>query len=154
MGRAPLARWSDTDHSAPIIIVTVLGLVYWLVPGVGQMVISFGQRSSLTWSSRLYLASMVCQAVCSSAVSDRRQIFGFAQSVVLLVAISYGFGKAIASIPSGEATICLRVSPAEKSNCSFFSPYEALPRKQRALCRCSGSGQMLRDMLNHQLDCT
>ena len=59
MGREPLTAWSDTDHSGPIIITTVLGLVYWLVPGIGLLGISFGQRSSLSWASGLYIASMV-----------------------------------------------------------------------------------------------
>lgn len=59
MGHAPFTKWSDTDHTGPIIITTVLGLVYWLVPGVGQQVISLGQSSIFAWADGLYIGSMV-----------------------------------------------------------------------------------------------
>lgn len=59
MSRKALATWSDLDHSGPVIIVAILCLVYWMVPGIGHQVILYGRQSRVSWASRLYIVSMV-----------------------------------------------------------------------------------------------
>lgn len=118
MGRPPFTKWSDTDHSGPIIITTVLGLVYWLVPAIGQQWISFGRKSMLSWADYLYVASMV--RLGAFALPKYRltlpQILGLAQSVVILVASSRGLGRSTKALRTADAVDSLRVrSPSRQS---------------------------------------
>jgi len=55
----PWAKWTETDHSGPIKIITVLCLLYWIVPGIAQQVILYGQFKVFTWADRIYISSMV-----------------------------------------------------------------------------------------------
>ena len=55
----PFTKWSDNDHAGPLIIVTALSLVYWVVAGAGQQVLSITSGLRYTWADGLFTASMV-----------------------------------------------------------------------------------------------
>ncbi|KAK4560756.1 hypothetical protein LTR86_005335 [Recurvomyces mirabilis] len=94
MGRPPYTQWTETDHSGPVVITTILCLIYWTVPGLGQQIANFGHRSFFSWADGLYLASM---------------LVGFIQSILVLVAASQGLGKAIRVLDISNASRALQL---------------------------------------------
>ena len=157
MGSPPFTNWSDTDHSGVIIITTVQGLVYWLVPGVGQQVISFGQTGMFSWADYLYVESMVrlrsalVPRVSLNNLSDRgtravprcsSRIFTWAWEVdeSLGYRRSYGFFTC--------------TSHDEDLACTTVSHILALPRKQCSLRACPWVREVLRNLLGYQPDST
>jgi hypothetical protein len=56
------AKWSDHEHSGPIIIVTMLSLLYWLAPGISQQVFHYGQSEKLNVGDYMHLSSIASNA--------------------------------------------------------------------------------------------
>ncbi|KAK5162863.1 uncharacterized protein LTR77_011120 [Saxophila tyrrhenica] len=83
----PYTKWSDTDHAGPVIIVTTLSLLYWVVAGAGQQLLSYSSGLRYTWADGLFSCSMIC---------------GFIQSVLILVGAHYGLGKSSSVISRGD----------------------------------------------------
>jgi hypothetical protein len=59
MARQPFSQWTDVDHSGPLVIVTVLCLVYWIVPGAGQQLAALSRDDRLSLSDHLFISTMV-----------------------------------------------------------------------------------------------
>lgn len=55
----PFTQWSDTDHAGPVIIVATLCLLYWMVAGAGQQILSLTSGLRFTWADGLFTFSMV-----------------------------------------------------------------------------------------------
>ena len=77
-GYPPHAVWSDNDHSGPVIIVTTLCLIYWLILSLLQQAVSVAHGIRFTWADRVFSLGMLTGSV---------------QSILVLCACHSGFGK-------------------------------------------------------------
>ena len=59
MQHPPFATWSETDHSGPVIITTTLCMIYWIIAGAVQQLLSWGQGIIFSWAEALFGVSMV-----------------------------------------------------------------------------------------------
>lgn len=53
------ATWGEGDHSGLLIIVTTLCMLYWIVAGVVQQVLSIGQGVIFSWAESLFGTAIV-----------------------------------------------------------------------------------------------
>jgi len=83
----PYAVWNENDHSGPILIVTTLCALYWLVAGIGQQVLSVSSSLKYSWGDILFTSSMVT---------------GLIQTVLVLAACSIGLGKSSTFLKHGD----------------------------------------------------
>jgi len=67
----PFAVWSHEDHSGPIIIVTTLCAVYWVVACVLQQLSSYLRGLRDPWSDSFLMGSMVLLSRYSKTVMRR-----------------------------------------------------------------------------------
>ncbi|KAK4904965.1 hypothetical protein LTR49_025672 [Elasticomyces elasticus] len=77
-GYPPYAVWSNDDHSGPIIIVTTLCLIYWLILSLLQQAVSVAHGIRFTWADRVFSLGMLTGSI---------------QSILVLCACHSGFGK-------------------------------------------------------------
>ena len=140
IGHPPLTKWSDTDHSGPLVIATVLGLIYWLAPGVGQQAISFVQSSSFSWADGLYTGSMVgCARINASTHATNKVVIqgmGLAQALLLLVACSQGLGRSASVLNDGKVVDALRVRDATRPRAMLarLTPHSSTTQATSSMC--------------------